>query len=101
MQAFFHETVAASGRSYDLFASLGTVRDFLTPGEPCSFERLVVWLRVQRERLSRDLRAWIPSYSHDFGKPIASGSLVERLIGRLEAELPIVRAPVKLSSPRR
>ncbi|WP_437301107.1 DEAD/DEAH box helicase [Sorangium sp. So ce426] len=99
VQAFFHETVAASGHSYQLFASLGTVRDFLTSGEACSLERLVAWLHGNRARLLADLRAWIPSYSHGFGKKThAEGVIdgaIERLVQRLEHDLPVDLARVE------
>jgi hypothetical protein len=93
VQAFFHETVAASGRSYQLFASLGTVRDFLSGGEVCSFEKLVAWLGANRARLLGALRAWLPTYSHGFGRPIAAAPVVDGaidlLVERLRAELPL------------
>ena len=93
VQAFFHETVAASGRSYQLFASLGTVRDFLSGGEVCSFEKLVAWLEANRARLLRALRTWLPTYSHGFARPIAAAPVVDGaidlLVARLRAELPV------------
>ncbi|MDI1442404.1 DEAD/DEAH box helicase [Polyangium sp. 6x1] len=93
VQRFFHENVAPGGRSYQLFASLGTVKDFLNPSEPCSLARLVVWLRENRERLQNELVAWIPTYSHGFEKSTraerAVGGAIDRLIERLHRDLPV------------
>jgi hypothetical protein len=92
VQAFFHEIVAPTGPSYQLFASLGTVGDFLSPEEPCSFHRFTTWLREHRSRLKAGLRAWIPAYSHGFAKPTGAADVVEGaiegLVARLGAELP-------------
>lgn len=93
VQSFFHETVPAAGRSYQLFASLGTVRDFLSPAEPCSLDRFVAWLKEHRDGLLAALLAWVPSYSHGLDRPIDTKALaegaIEGLVARLSSELPV------------
>ena len=93
VQSFFHESVPARGRSYQLFASLGTVRDFLSPDEACSLDRLVAWLETNRERLVADLRAWMPTYCHGLDRPVHTADLaaraIETLVARLRTELPV------------
>lgn len=99
VQRFFHENVAPSGRSYQLFASLGTVGDFLNPDTPCSLDRLVVWLQTNRNRLQHELAAWIPKYSYGFEKSTRAERVmdgaIERLIDRLRRELPVDLASKK------
>ncbi len=93
VQRFFHENVAPSGKSFQLFASLGTVRDFLDPNQPCSLDRLIAWLRSNDLRLQNELSAWIPKYSHGFEKSTRAERVIdgaiERLIERLQRELPV------------
>jgi len=95
VQSFFHEAVGASGRSYQLFASLGTVRDFLSPAEPCSLDGLTRWLQANRDRLRGELEKWIPRYNHGFGKPINVTALThgagDGLVTRLTSELPVAQ----------
>ncbi len=93
IQSFFHENVPAAGASYQLFASLGTVRDFLSAGQPCSLEGLVAWLAKHRKRLLSALAGWVPSYSHGFDRVIEreglNEGLIDGLVTRLQQELPV------------
>lgn len=93
IQAYFHENVDAEGQSFQLFASLGTVRDFLSPDQPCSLDRLVTWLRDHAPRLRQALREWIPRENHGLSRKIRAETLIEgaipRLIERLTGELPV------------
>ncbi len=93
IQSFFHENVPATGASYQLFASLGTVRDFLSAGQPCSLAGLSAWLGKNRGRLLSEVSAWVPSYSHGLDRAIdregKNEGLIDGLLARLQEELPV------------
>lgn len=63
LQRFFHERLP--DQSPDMFATMGTVADFLGNGI-CSYPELQVWLQAQHDDLVRDIADWLPS--HHFAK---------------------------------
>jgi hypothetical protein len=93
VQRFFHETVPDTGKAYQLFASLGTVREFLGQGGPCTLGAMETWLRAHEAELSAELYAWIPEQSHSFGKPVKRQEVapqsIDHLLGRIRKELPL------------
>jgi len=106
VQSFFHRTIASDPKRHALFDALGSVREFLT-GEldekkskakdkkrhDLTLVNLRSWLRTRRGELRDALREWVPARSHALDESIdveetIEGS-VERLIHRIENELPI------------
>ena len=96
VQRFFHQTVPVDpqSRGYQLFASLGTVGQFLSEEFPCSLGRLERWLKESEASLVAELRCWVPTFSHGLQEPISDvertivGS-VARLLVQLRQVLPV------------
>jgi hypothetical protein len=93
VQRFFHATVPDTGKTYQLFSSLGSVREFLGTEGPCTLESMRQWLQDHEQGLIAELYAWIPEQSHSFGKPVKRKEVVTEavahLIGRIQRELPV------------
>jgi ATP-dependent helicase YprA (DUF1998 family) len=87
VQRFFHENVALSGKNFQLFASLGKVGDFLSEEHSCSLQRLKAWLAKNAAKLQGELRAWVPTHSHGFDRPIDTSKLVATAIPQVLAEV--------------
>jgi ATP-dependent helicase YprA (DUF1998 family) len=92
VQRFFHDTVPDDGKTYELFSSLGSVRDFLGTSGPCTFGAMEAWLRTHEVALIEELIAWIPEQSHSFGKPVKRHEVIPlaitHLLERIRNELP-------------
>lgn len=94
VQRFFHETVVHGTNSYQLFESLGSVANFLDPGQPCSFAKLADWLERNKAVLESELGAWVPRYSHSLGEPVAGvdetiSTALDGLLDHLRRALPV------------
>jgi hypothetical protein len=86
IQRFFHEAVQGDPRRASLFASLGTVGQFLQEEEACSFARLSAWLVSNRALLLEELGRWLPVWSHGRGCAVDNAALLEGAVeGLLEA----------------
>jgi hypothetical protein len=86
IQRFFHDAVQGDPRRANLFASLGTVGQFLQEEEACSFSRLSAWLGANRGALLAELGRWLPVWSHGRGCALDNTALLEGAIeGLLEA----------------
>ncbi|GMU52618.1 MAG: DEAD/DEAH box helicase [Candidatus Xenobia bacterium] len=85
LQTFFHETVPSTG-SPQLFATLGTIREFLAPG-PCSLAALESWLQGHGAGARQRLLAWLPKTSHWLGEEIPE-SLREDIADEATLKLP-------------
>ncbi len=96
VQRFFHETVPRGTAAYALFESMGTVRDFLDPKQPCSRVRMEAWLRAHEAALLSELRRWVPGFAHGACQPVdvdaALAGVVESLIAQVREALPVTEA---------
>jgi hypothetical protein len=96
VQRFFHETVPRGTAAYALFESMGTVRDFLDPKQPCSRVRMEEWLGAHEAALLSELRRWVPGFAHGACQPVdvdaALAGVVESLIAQVREALPVTEA---------
>jgi ATP-dependent helicase YprA (DUF1998 family) len=104
VQRYFHEAVAADAKLFKLFESLGTVGSFFADDDAaCTFDSMRDWLSAQRETLRAELRAWVPSFGHGLGAPIATAETIDqavpRLIALIEREFPIEKICDPSSAP--
>jgi ATP-dependent helicase YprA (DUF1998 family) len=70
VQRFFHETVQAGTKTYQLFEALGTVEQFLTDTFECSFSNLVTWLKDNQLILQDEIKSWVPKFSYGLNEDI-------------------------------
>lgn len=95
VQQFFHNTVKAGTRTYQLFEALGTVEQFLTDSFECSFSRLVIWLKHNELDLQKEIMSWAPLFSYGLNEDIkkeVAGNIeksVDTFIQILNGTLPI------------
>lgn len=95
VQRFFHETVQAGTKTYQLFEALGTVEQFLTDSFECSFTRLITWLKANESKLQNEIGSWSPKFSYGLNEDLKGDvaenieKSVETFIDTLTAILPL------------
>ena len=92
VQRYFHDAVEGDPKRAQLFESLGTVEQFLSDEEECSFARLKVWLESHRAQMTAELREWAPRFSYALDATVnveeVVSTSIDRLLESLERELP-------------
>jgi ATP-dependent helicase YprA (DUF1998 family) len=102
LQRFVHDQVPSDTKSsaFALFASLGTVEQFLSGAEVCSLTRMEAWLGQNELALKHELHAWAPKFSHGLQEAIPAVNdtidhSITNILSRVKSVLPVAEYGVR------